>query len=115
MDQAHVQTMLFLQLAAGGHLLFFVSRVQGTLFKPPYPSLPVMGAVMGTQVFAIFMCAFGWFMPALPWLLIGVVWVYCLVWTLIMDLVKLLYFHMVDRRDRQRSIIDSSIGPAMPH
>ncbi|MFG1479122.1 plasma-membrane proton-efflux P-type ATPase [Xanthobacter sp. V4C-4] len=114
MDLPHVQTMLFLQLAAGGHLLFFVSRVQGTLFKPPYPSLPVLGAIFGTQVFAIFMCAFGWFMPALPWLLIGVVWAYCLAWTLIMDAVKLLYFKVVNARDSKASLIDASIGPVMP-
>ncbi|MFS8038166.1 plasma-membrane proton-efflux P-type ATPase [Xanthobacter sp. AM11] len=114
MDLPHVQTMLFLQLAAGGHLLFFVSRVEGTLFKPPYPSLPVLAAVLGTQVFAIFMCAFGWFMPALPWLLIGVVWAYCLVWTLIMDVVKLLYFRVVNRRERTASLIDQPIGTAMP-
>jgi len=114
MDLPHVQTMLFLQLAAGGHLLFFVSRVQGTLFRPPYPSLPVLGAVIGTQVFAIFMCAYGWFMPALPWLLIGVVWAYCLAWTLVMDAVKLVYFHLVNGRDRQPSVIDASIGPAVP-
>lgn len=114
MDLPHIQTMLFLQLAAGGHLLFFVSRVQGTLFKPPYPSLPVLGAIFGTQVFAIFMCAFGWFMPALPWLLIGVVWAYCLVWTLVMDAVKLLYFWVVNARDRKASMIDASIGPVMP-
>ena len=114
MDLPHVQTMLFLQLAAGGHLLFFVSRVQGTLLKPPYPSLPVLGAVMGTQVFAIFMCAYGWFMPALPWLLIGVVWAYCLVWTLIMDVVKLLYFRVLDARARRTSVIDASIGSMQP-
>ncbi|MFH3478341.1 plasma-membrane proton-efflux P-type ATPase [Xanthobacter variabilis] len=114
MDYPHVQTMLFLQLAAGGHLLFFVSRVQGTLFLPPYPSWQVLTAVMGTQVFAIFMCAFGWFMPALPWLLIGVVWGYCLVWMVIMDVVKLFYFRIVNARDRKSSIIDASIGPVMP-
>ncbi|MDE1566608.1 plasma-membrane proton-efflux P-type ATPase [Aquabacter sp. P-9] len=114
MDLPHVQTMLFLQLAAGGHLLFFVSRVQGTLFRPPYPSWPVLAAIFGTQVFAILMCAYGLFMPALPWLLIGVVWVYCLAWTLIMDGVKLLYFRMVERRERTHSLIDAPLGPVGP-
>jgi len=112
MDQPHIQTMLFLQLAAGGHLLFFVSRVQGTLFLPPYPSWQVLTAVMGTQVFAILMCGFGWFMPALPWLLIGVVWAYCLAWTLIMDLVKLLYFRMAAVRDRQMSRLNVPLSPS---
>lgn len=110
MDLPHVQTMLFLQLAAGGHLLFFVSRVQGTLLLPPYPSWQVLAAVVGTQVFAVLMCAFGWLMPPLPWMLIGVVWVYCLAWTFIMDVVKLLYVRVVDARDGAVSVIEAPIG-----
>lgn len=99
MDYPHAQTMLFLQLTAGGHLLFFVSRVKGSLFLPPYPAKPVFWAIMGTQVFAVLLCAFGFLMPALPWFLIGVVYVYCLVWTVIMDWVKLAYWRAMDRRD----------------
>lgn len=34
----HLQTMLFLQLAAGGHLLLFVVRTRTTLFRPPSPA-----------------------------------------------------------------------------
>jgi H+-transporting ATPase len=41
------------------------------------------------QIFAMFMCAFGWGVPALPWSLIGLVWVYKFVWMLVQDVVKL--------------------------
>jgi H+-transporting ATPase len=32
------------------------------------------------------MCAYGISVPALPWLLIGTVWTYVLVWTIFTDL-----------------------------
>lgn len=99
MDYPHLQTMLFLQLAAGGHLLLFVVRSRGSLFKPPYPSLPLFGAIIGTQVVAILICAFGILMPALPWLMVGLVWAYVLIWMVIIDIVKLIYFQFTDQRE----------------
>lgn len=103
MDYPHLQTMLFLQLAAGGHLLLFVVRARGSLFKPPYPSLPLFSAIVGTQIIAILICAFGILVPALPWLMIGLVWAYVLIWMVIIDFVKLIYFRILDRREHTRS------------
>ena len=94
MDPSHLKTMLFLQLVVGGHLMLFVTRTKGTLFKPPYPSWQLFWAVVGTQVFAILMCGFGWLVPPLPWALIGVVWVYNLIWMVVQDIVKLGVYSM---------------------
>ena len=110
MDFPHLQTMLFLQLAAGGHLLLFVVRTRGTLFRPPYPSAPLFWAVVGTQIVAVLMCAFGVLVPQLPWLMIGLVWAYVLVWMVVLDVVKLAYFRIVDRRDREPSMIDQNLA-----
>jgi H+-transporting ATPase len=98
-DYPHVQTMLFLQLAAGGHLLLFVVRTPHSVFAPPYPSLPLLFAIIGTQILAVLMCAWGVLVPALPWALIGVVWAYVLAWTLVLDVVKLIFFREVARRE----------------
>ena len=38
LDHAQLQTVMFLQLAVGGHLLLFVVRTKRSLFEPPYPS-----------------------------------------------------------------------------
>ena len=38
LDHTHLQTMLFLQLAAGGHLLLFVVRTRWSIIEPPYPA-----------------------------------------------------------------------------
>jgi H+-transporting ATPase len=110
MDFPHLQTMLFLQLAAGGHLLLFVVRTRGSLFRPPYPSAPLFWAVAGTQVIAVLMCAFGVLVPQLPWLMIGLVWAYVLVWMIVLDVVKLAYFRIVDRRDKEPSVIEQSLA-----
>lgn len=110
LDLSHLQTMLFLQLAAGGHLLLFVVRNRNSVFKPPFPSLPLLLAVIGTQIVAVFICAFGIFVPAISWELIGVVWVYVLVWMVIIDIVKLIYFSVVDKREKQSENLTKAIA-----
>ncbi len=110
MDFPHLQTMLFLQLAAGGHLLLFVVRTRGSLFLPPYPSAPLFFAVVGTQIVAVLICAFGiGLVPPLPWAMIGLVWVYVLVWMVIMDIVKRIYFAIAEKREAN-SIITKPIA-----
>lgn len=106
---SHIQTMIFLQLAVGGHLLLLVVRTRGTFFKTPYPSSPLFLAIIGTKIAAVLMCAFGWLMPALPWILIGVVWAYALVWMVVMDIAKLIYFAISDRRERNSQNLSKPI------
>ena len=50
---------------------------------------------MGTQIFAVLMCGFGWFVTALPWAVIGLVWIYMLVWMFVLDLVKLALYRRI--------------------
>ena len=109
LDFPHLQTMLFLQLAAGGHLLLFVVRARGSLFVPPWPGAKLFLAIVATQIIAVLMCAYGVLVPALPWLMIGLVWAYVLVWMMVMDVVKLGYFHITDRRVTQPSMIHQSL------
>ena len=83
-----VQTAIFLQLVAGGHLLLFVVRSRGNFFDRPWPARPLFIAVVSTQVFAVLMCGFGWFVTALPWTIIGLIWLYMIVWVFVLDVVK---------------------------
>ncbi|HYQ70644.1 MAG TPA: metal-transporting ATPase, partial [Gammaproteobacteria bacterium] len=73
----------------GGHLLLFVLRSRATLFSPPWPARQMFLAIVGTQILAVLICGFGWFVPAIPWTIIGLVWLYMLAWMLLLDLVKL--------------------------
>ena len=91
LDQHHLQTMLFLQLAAGGHMLLFVVRSRRAMILAPWPSAPLFFAIVATQIVAVLMCAYGVLVPALPWALIGVVWAYVIGWTILTDIVKLIF------------------------
>ncbi len=89
LTQDQVQSAVFLQIVAGGHLLLFVMRSRGLFFNRPWPAIPLIAAIVGTQIFAVLMCGFGWFVTALPWTIIGLVWLYMLVWMFVLDWVKL--------------------------
>ena len=89
LDRPRLQTMMFLQLVAGGHLMLFVMRTQRSFWRSPYPNAKLFWAIVATQIVAVLMCGFGWLVPALDWSIIGWVWVYNLVWMVVLDLVKL--------------------------
>ncbi len=94
-----LQTIIFLQIVAGGHLLLFVMRSRGSMFKPPWCAMPLALAIIGTQIVAVLVCGFGWFVPAIPWTAIGLVWVYMLVWMLVLDVVKLALYRRLKKAD----------------
>ncbi len=96
LDKQHLQSMLFLQLVAGGHLMLFVTRTNKICWLPPHPSWQLFWAILLTQVLAILMCGNGWLVPPLPWDLIGLVWLYNLVWMFVQDVAKLAVNHTLD-------------------
>lgn len=92
------QTMMFLQLVAGGHLLLFITRSARAFWLPPFPDPCLFGAIVGTQCVAVLVCGFGIpdVVPALPWEIIGWVWVYSIAWMFVLDLVKLTLYRVLD-------------------
>ena len=114
LDHDHLQTMLFLQLAAGGHLLLFVVRTRRSILVPPFPSAPLFLAIVATQAVAALMCAYGILVPQLPWSLIGIVWLYVLAWMVAIDVVKLIYYRTLDRRDLKQTPLSQPIAGRLP-
>jgi hypothetical protein len=55
-----LQTAMFMQLVIAGHLLLFSTRASGFFFRPPFPEWKFFTAIVGTQVLAACMAAFGW-------------------------------------------------------
>ena len=100
LDTPHLQTLIFLQLVAGGHLMLFLTRTKKFFWHPPYPSWQLFWAIVGTQVFAVLMTGFGWLVPALSWKMIGMVWAYNLVWMVIQDIIKLGVYQLTEHRTR---------------
>ena len=96
LQHPQLQTMMFLQLVAGGHLMLFVTRTRGPFWKPPYPSSRLFFAIVATQIAAVFMCSEGWLVPSLSWGIIGLVWAYNIVWMIVQDVVKLGLYGIVD-------------------
>ena len=86
------------QRVAGGHLMLFLARTPHACWKPPFPAPKLFWAIVGTQILAVFMSAMGWGVPALPWNLIGWVWVYNLAWMVVQDLVKVCVYRELDAR-----------------
>ena len=98
LDAPHIQTMMFLQLVAGGHLMLFVTRSVGPFWKSPFPDRRLFGAIVGTQLVAVLLCGFGAgdVIPALPWAIIGWVWVYNIAWMFVLDFVKLAIYRVLN-------------------
>jgi H+-transporting ATPase len=114
-NPAHLQTMLFLQLLVGGHLLLLVTRTKKPFWARPYPSWKLLVAVFGTQAFAVLMAAFGWLVPAVSWELIGLLWAYNLIWMLVLDFVKLGIYRFLDVRARSRDVFSTHTEPFLGH
>ena len=68
---AQLQTVMFLQFVAGGHLLLFVTRTERWFFRPPFPAAPLSGAIVATQALAVVLCGFGVLVAPISWSLIG--------------------------------------------
>ncbi len=47
LDKPHLQTMMFLQLVAGGHLMLFLTRTQKAFWAPPHPAGKLFWAIVG--------------------------------------------------------------------
>jgi H+-transporting ATPase len=117
-DKSHLQTVMFLQLVAGGHLLLFVTRTERWFFLPPPPAAPLFVAIVLTQLLAVLMCAFGWLVPPISWTTIGWVWAYNIVWMFALGGVRLATEQMVDHRGgkhrRSAEIVTQSLQPHVP-
>ena len=112
-NAAQLQSVMFLQLVAGGHLLLFVTRSHRWFFMPPFPAAPLFWAIVLTQLVAIAMCAEGWLVAPISWAMIGAVWGYNIVWMFLMGAVRkateLLVDHRTARRLRSMDIVNQTL------
>jgi H+-transporting ATPase len=111
-----LQTVLFLRLAAGGHLLLFVTRTKKSFWRRPFPSWQLFSAIVGTQAIAVLMVGFGWLVPVISWKLIGYTWVYVIAWMLLQDWIKLGIYHVIENRVKhKRDFLEKLNKPLRPH
>ncbi|MGZ8915918.1 MAG: plasma-membrane proton-efflux P-type ATPase [Methylobacter sp.] len=96
--QTQLQTLVFLQLVAGGHLMLFVTRTERWFFLRPFPAAPLFLAILFTQILAVLMCALGWLVEPISWTLIAWIWAYNLVWMFLLGAVRLETERFIDFR-----------------
>ena len=113
--QTQLQTVMFLQIVAGGHLLLFVTRTEHWFLRPPYPAMALVAAIVLTQLLAVLMCGFGWLVPAIPWTLIALVWAYNLIWMVLLGGIRLLIerfaTHRIERNLKSIAAVNKSLQP----
>jgi H+-transporting ATPase len=102
LELPQLQSLIFLRLAAGGHLLLFVTRIRKSFWRRPFPAWQLLAAIVGTQIFAVLMTGFGWLIPALPWKLIGYLWIYVIVWMIVQDWIKLGVYHIIENHAKHK-------------
>ena len=113
---AELQTVIFLKLAVAGHMTLFVARTRHAFFKKPYPAPILLLSILGTQIVAAMIAAFGWFVTPIPWSYIGLIWAYCLVWIFIEDGMKLIVYRHMDRAaPRHRHFLRTLKRPLHSH
>jgi len=93
---AALQTVIFLKLAVAGHMTLFVARTKHSFLSKPYPSKILLFTILGTQVVAALIAGLGLFVAPIPWMYIGFIWIYCLVWIFIEDGIKIIVYHHLE-------------------
>lgn len=111
LSQEKLQTLMFLQLVAGGHLMLFLTRSTGFFWKPPYPSRSLFVAIVATQIIAVLICAYGVLVPALAWWGIGLVWVYNIAWMFVLDVIKVGARKFVEHRRKSGPLLRLVVRP----
>ncbi|MAT43700.1 MAG: plasma-membrane proton-efflux P-type ATPase [Anaerolineaceae bacterium] len=95
LDQAQIQTLMYLKLSVAGHLTIFLTRTRGPFYSIR-PAKILWMAVLGTQIVATLIAVYGLFMTPLGWGWALFVWGYSLAWFLINDRVKLFAYRIFD-------------------
>jgi len=98
-----LQTIIFLKLAIAGHLTLLVTRTRRFFLSAPYPAPILLFAIIGTQTVSTLIAGMGWFVTAIPWTYVGLIWAYCLVWAFINDTVKLWVYKHLDGNIRRKT------------
>jgi H+-transporting ATPase len=79
LGQDSIQTLMFLKLAAGGHLTIYLARTGRQAFSSkPYPSWRLVLATEITQMVGTLFAIYGIFMHSIGWTKALLVWAYVL-------------------------------------
>lgn len=109
LDDAQIQSLIYLKLAVAGHLTLLVARTKHSFLTRPYPAPILLLAIAATQTIAVLIVGFGILVTPIPWIYVAYVWAYCLVWVFIEDWAKLQVYHHLQLRAGLKKL-DSDIS-----
>jgi H+-transporting ATPase len=116
LDQAQIQSLIYIKLAVAGHLTLFVARTRRPFLTQPYPAPVLLVAILGTQALAAVIVGFGILVTRIPWVYIGFVWGYALVWMFIADWAKVqVYRHLALTGRQHRTFLGRVQGSLHSH
>jgi H+-transporting ATPase len=95
LDQAVMQSFIFLKLAVAGHLTIFMARTRGP-FWSIRPSAILFWSAVLTKALATLVVVFGWYVTPIGWKLAGLVWGYALLEFVFTDPLKVFLYHIMD-------------------
>jgi len=95
LSTAVLQSFIYLKLSVGGHLTVFVARTKRN-FWTVRPALPLLLAVIITQLIATFITVYGILLPSMGWSLAFFVWGYAMVAFIITDFLKVRFYKVLD-------------------
>lgn len=90
-----VQTLIYLQLAIGGMLTIYCTRVRGPFWSIK-PAAKMLWATGASVALSTLMGTYGWLMSPVGWGWAALSWGYAFVWFLIFDAVKLALYRLMD-------------------
>ncbi len=86
-----LQSFIYLKLSVAGHLTLLAARTRGP-FWSVRPAMPLIVAILGTQLVATLITVYGFLLPAMGWSLALFVWGYAIVLFLVTDALKTLFY-----------------------
>lgn len=90
-----LQSFIYLKLSVAGHLFLFAARTRG-YFWSVKPAIPLIIAVISTQLVATIIVVYGILLPPIGWHLALFVWGYSIVAFLITDFSKVRVYNLLE-------------------
>jgi len=94
-----VQSFIFLKLVIAGHSTIYVTRTERHFWQRPFPAPVLFLATTATEIAATFIVVNGWFLTAVKWEYVLLVWVYALAWFVVNDFIKIRLYKL-GRKDK---------------
>ena len=100
LDQATLQTLIFLKLAVAGHMTIYLARTgQFHFWTRPFPALSLLLTAELTQFAGTLIAVYGVVMAPIGWALAGLIWGYALLEFVVTDFIKIYIFKLINHRD----------------